>query len=64
MSHEPAKPVDDHNLQIFWTGYGQEYMIVQDYGTGCLMMSTYNGNVFPRLTHWLEFVGLARMTPV
>ena len=37
------RPVDDHNLQILWTGHGQQYMIVQEYGTEQLLMSTFSG---------------------
>jgi hypothetical protein len=44
------RPVEDHNLQIFWTGYGQEYMIVQEYGSQDLLMSTWSGYVSQRLT--------------
>lgn len=43
------RPVDDHNLQILWTGHGQQYMIVQEYGTEQLLMSTFSGYLSPRL---------------
>jgi hypothetical protein len=44
------RPVEDHNLQIFWTGYGQEYMVVQEYGSQDLLMSTWSGYVSLRLS--------------
>jgi hypothetical protein len=44
-----TRSVRDQDLQIIWRGYG-DYMIVQEWGTGYLLMSSYSGYVSERLS--------------